>query len=723
MRQAPNLKQNILPAPLPGFGALIAAWLLEQAALQKDRLFLWLPVFLAFGIGFYFALPSEPPVVLGIFAVAVPFCLAFLLAPQREASRVNYAAWLGVCALLLMACGFLAAQCRTAMVDAPMIVKQTRPLDVEGTIAAIEDLGETEGSRILLSHLKIEKLFPKDTPHYVRLKLRKSENIAVGQRVKVLAVLNPPSPPSIPDGFDFQRYAYFKQIGAVGFIFNAPEILQNAPPHGFDAMTEGLRDTIARRVEAAVPYPQAGVIMALMVGKRAAIDEDNLEAIRDSGLAHMLAISGLHVGLFSAVFFFFSRFIMAAIPGFALRHPIKKYAAVIGMVAAFAYMLLAGSTIPAQRAMMMSGVVFLAIIFDRSAISLRLVALAAFAVLLLAPDSLMSASFQMSFAAVSALIVFYDVLRPYWSRWHTGASWPRRAALYFLGVCFTTVIASMATAPFALFHFQKLAAYSLLSNFIAVPLLAFVIMPMAVASLLLMPLGLERFPLSLMSTGVEGMLDIAHWTAALEGSVLHVSQWPAAGLLWIVAGALVIMLVRGKLKALAVLPLSLGVIAIAAAHTPDILVSASHDLVGYSAGRGQWAVSTRRREKFIRENWESLYGMEEGAAEGWPAEGQKASGLICGRLGCHVQRGGYKIAFSRSPLSLAEDCNWADILVADDPVDKRNCAAGTVIDKFDTWKYGAHGVWLAADGDKAVTVKRVQLLRGHRPWTVVDSGR
>ena len=693
-----------------------ASWLAAQLALQKPQLFLWMPVILALGIGLYFSLPAEPPFVLALLPAAIFAAAAFVVYPHRENDMRRQGLWLLTCAALIASVGFLAATYRTQDAYTPMVTKKLGPVDVEGTVISIEDMGEGEaGMRILLSDLTVERLPPAQTPKAVRLKLRKSEGIEVGQRVRVLAVLNPPSPPSIPGGFDFQRYAYFQGIGAVGFIYNAPEILHTPKNYGFRTFVEEMRQNVGARIEAATHYPETGIITALINGKRAAISEDDYDAIRDSGLAHMLAISGLHVGLFSAVFFFFSRLIMALIPGFALNHPIKKYAAVIGIAAAFFYMLLAGSTIPAQRAMMMSGIVFLAVILDRSALSLRLVAFAAFVVLALSPESLTSASFQMSFAAVAALVVFFDAIREQWAKWYSGSGFMRRAALYFLGVCFTTIIASAATAPFALFHFQKLALYSLLSNFVAVPLLAFVIMPFAVLALIVMPLGLEVFPLYIVSWGVKGVLDIAHWTANLEGAVMNVTAWPVGGLVLIVIGVLILMLVKGPVRLAAVLPFMASIFLIAASRPPAILIAGSHDLIAYSAGAEHLSLSTRRKERFTAENWERLYGLEEGAAEVWPREGQTPFGLICGEEGCRLQRGAYKIAFSRSVYSHSEDCAWADIFIAPDPVDKQHCAAPVIIDKFDTWKHGAHGIWLE-EGSSTPHIKRVNDLRGNRPW-------
>ncbi|GJL84840.1 MAG: competence protein ComEC [Micavibrio sp.] len=687
-----------------------------ECALQQDHLFLWSPVFMAIGIGFYFSLGTEPPLALGLVCVAISVGLLFFLWPERQNRK---ALWLGVMAVFLMSTGFSAATIRTSIVHTPMLVKKLGPVDIVGTVHSIEDMGEGQGSRIMLSHLEVERLEPDQTPRYVRLRLRKDEGVLPGQRVKVLGLLNPPSPPVAPGAFDFQRYSYFLGIGAVGFIYYQPEVIEDEGQNFGAAAMERTRQKIVTRLQKHLDNPKSSAVaQALIVGKRKAITEEDQEAFRGSGLAHMLAISGLHVGLASGVIFFFVRLLMASFPGFALRHPIKKYAAVVAFCGAATYMMLVGMPVTTQRAVLMIGVVFLAIIMDRWPFSLRLVAFAALVVLLFAPESLTGAGFHMSFAAVACLIAFYERMRPHLSLWYRGANWQRKLALYFLGVCMTSIIAGLATAPFAMFHFQRFELYGLLGNLVAVPIMAFLIMPFAVLSLLLMPLGLESLPLAVMDWGITGVLEIAHYVSSLPGATLHITAWPPVALLFVVFSGLVLILWRGRLKIVAVPLFMISVLLILLYKQPDILVSSSNKLYAFSEKKGTLYASARNKDRFVLETWERMLAVPEGEARRWPSEGKfkegkGPQGLMCGELGCYLEMKGAKIAFSHHPLSYPEDCTWADVLISSDPVKDRECNADIIIDKFDTWRDGSHAIWL---GQKGITVKNADELRGNRPW-------
>ena len=451
-----------------------------------------------------------------------------------------------------------------------------------------------------------------------------------------------------------------------------------------------------------------------MTGQRKAIKDENWDALRESGLAHMLAISGLHVGMVAGVLFFFSRLLMAFSPWFALHHPIKKYAAVIALIGACLYTVIVGATIPTQRALMMTGLVMVAIMFDRSPFSLRLVALAAFVVLLLSPESLMSVSFQMSFAAVTALICFFEAIRPIWMRLHRNAGILRRFSLYFLGVAFTTLIAGTATGLFALFHFQQYAMYGLLANIVAVPLLAFIVMPVMVLSYVLMPLGLDGFSLPVAEWGVSWILATAHWVAGMEGAVWRVAAWPH----WIFIAMVVVlwtMIVwKGRHKYYGIVILSVLVLLAGLYKQPDILVSSRVDLVFVRDKTGALWLSTGRKERYTAENWLRRNGETAEDKKIWPREGvAEHFPMTCGSYGCRGEINGQKIAVAFTQKASQEDCNWADLLIADNPVPKA-CRAKRVVDYFDVWRNGAYAVWLSPE---KIKMKNVEQVRGNRPWT------
>ncbi|MCB9989157.1 MAG: ComEC family competence protein [Rhodospirillales bacterium] len=692
----------------------------EAIGAQKDNILLWLPLFTGGGIGLYFSLPFEPPLALALSLWFLITALWLLIWPLRHEGGRQMAGWLVLCFLFFLVSGFMAAQIRTALMHAPVLERDLSPVEIEGTVIDIDRLEPGAGSRVILTDLVIEKLRPAETPRKVRIKIHKDEGLKTGMRLRVLAGLNPPSAPVAPRAFDFQFYAYFKQIGAFGFAYDAPEALAVPSKTGFAGTVEALRQGIVNRIEAQIPYPQASFAAALMTGERAAITEEDWEAIRAAGLAHMLAISGLHIGMVAGLLFFISRFVMALIPVLALHYPIKKYAAAFAFAGALGYTILAGANVPTLRALFMTGLVLFAIIIDRMPFSMRTVALAALVILLSAPEALFSAGFQMSFAAVTALVFFFEVIRPWWSRLYRGAGWGRRVLMYFLGVLLTTLVAGSAVAPFSLFHFQQYPVYDLPANLLAGPLMAFVIMPSVVFSFFLMPLGIEFPAFWALDMGITGLLAIARDVAALPNATVNPPVWPGLALLCLVLGVLWAMLWRGRGKILALVFVGMAGAIIMQARVPDVLVASSGKLIAVNRGADGWFVSSRVRDRFSAENWARLYGQDYETLGRFPKEGT-ADGITCGEWGCRMVLKGRHIAFSDHENGQAEDCAWADVLIARDPLRVKPCRAGLVIDRFDLWDNGAYALYVPDDPSALPRAESVASVRGARPW--VSSSR
>ena len=586
------------------------------------------------------------------------------------------------------------------------------PVSVSGVVESVEYLELGQGARIVLKDVSIEKVDASNTPRKIRLKVRDPSGLASGARIEVLASLNPPSGPAIPGAFDFRKHAYFKGIGAVGFAYYAPTIVEQRKGFAFAHIVESTRQAIMERVQAIAAPDVSGVMAALIIGNKRAIAEEDQEAMRAAGLAHMLAISGLHVGLVTGFLFFISRFFMAAFPAFALTHPIKKYAALFAFACALLYMLLAGATVPTQRAVAMTGLVLLAVVLDRSAFTLRLVAFAALVVLILAPEALLSASFHLSFAAVVALVVFYDTIREGLSSWYAGAGWMRKVALYVVGVCFTSLVAGLATAPFSLFHFQEFASYNILANVITMPVLAFIVMPAAVLAFILMPFGLDALPFWVMGEGVRAILQTAHWVESLPGAVLSWPSWPHSALVLMTFGFLFMALWKGRFKILGLVFLSIGLIQIYNYNQYDVFISSSSDLISYKEENTLYA-SNLKRNKFTRNIWERQSGLEENSTQRF-AEGSAQ----CGEDGCRLILKGRKIAFPNTPYVHRTDCNWADIFIASDPlsIKKRECTASHIIDKFSTWRHGAHAIRINVEDGK-ISIENAASKTGERLWS------
>ncbi len=446
-------------------------------------------------------MPVEPPIWIGAGALAVGIAACLWL---RGHDAVLAAAIL----LAAVAAGFLAGQVRTAQVEGRMLPAPIERALFVGVVDEIELM--PAGQRVTLRDVDIKDVPRNATPPRIRIRTVVAQpELRIGQKVGGVASLGAPAGPAEPGAFNFRRQAFFDELGATGFGFGRLKILNEPEESRFGGVTlaiadwiDATRSAIALRIRGQLPDSTSAIAIALTVGDQTALRAADINAMRDSGLAHLLSISGLHIAIAAGLFFFGLRFALAFVPWIALRYPVKKWAAALAIVAAALYAGLAGWTPPTQRSLVMWGMAFLAIILDRSPISLQLVAWAAVAILLFQPDTLLGASFQMSFAAVFALVVVFDRLGPWFAArrqsWGEGATWDAKlfaivgnALLWLATTIVTSFIASLATLPFALFHFDRLSNYGVLANAIAVPLTAFWIMPFAALSLLLMPFGLE----------------------------------------------------------------------------------------------------------------------------------------------------------------------------------------------------------------------------------------
>lgn len=709
----------------------VRGWILRQLAEERDRWILWWPVLFGAGIALYFAWPSEPPGWLG--PAALIGALALALAGRRRPRSA-----IAALAIAALAAGFADAQWRSHQVAAPVLAKRLGPVAVSGQIRSLSV--NPEGGRIVLQDLLIERLSPAATPRRIRLRYggKDTEAFGPGDRVRLLAVLQPPPAPAAPGAFDFARQAYFQRIGAVGYAVSA--LTRIAAPPGrapseaawlatihadWQLLWASWRRAVAQRVLAALPGAVGGIAAALMTGERGAIPREVIAAMRESGLAHLLAISGLHMGLVAGWLFFAVRLALALVPTLALNHPIKKWAAIAAACGGLGYLILVGATIPAQRAFIMVLLALLAVLLDRNPFSLRLVAWAAFVVLALVPESLLSVSFQMSFAAVAALIAGYEIVVA--RGWFTAAAgggsfggdgsfgrgWLGRGGLYLAGVLLTSVIAILATAPFAVYHFNRMAWFGLAANLIAVPLTGLWIMPCALVAFLLMPFGLEVIALVPMGWGIEVIIAVARRVAAWPGAVTAVRALPEAGLVLILAGGLWLCIWRRPWR-LAGLPLlAAGLLSLLWLRPPDLLISGDAKLIGLRDDTGRLWVSSDRRARYTAETWARRAGLA--AAAAWPRDAEALRGqLRCDAVGCIFRARGQIVALVENPRGLAEDCALAGVLISLEPLARRDCRLpAVVIDRFAIWREGAHALWLSPEG---VRVETVRERRGARPW-------
>lgn len=681
----------------------------EEIADQKERLFLWIPVAFGIGIAAYFGLSVEPNRYFGIAAVSglIPLLVRTWRHHRDDARR--FAVFLAVAALFCAACGFFAAQVGTAVNGTHILKKSTGPKTAAGYVESVENMGD--GSRVVLSNVTIEDV--EHAPKKLRLKFKKDDGIEAGQMISALVKADPPSQAVAPGAYDFRRHLFFEGIGGVGFSYTAATILEPAEVGGFELFFERLRKKIDDEITAKSGPVTSGIMTALITGERGAIAEEDDDAMKASGLYHLLSISGTHVCMVAGVLFFFTRFFLACFPWAALHWPIKKIAAVAALSGAAFYVVLAGADVPAQRSLMMTGLVMIAVVLDRSPLSLRLIAFSALVVLAVAPHSLVGVSFQMSFAAVAALICFFDYIRGWWMAWYSKAGFIWKAFLYLVGIMLTSIIAGLMTGFFGLYHFQQFAVYGVLSNMLAVPLTGFVIMPAAIVALLVMPFGLAALPIKVMEWGTVWMLAIAHWAAGLEDAVIHVSQWPQVTYALFVCGMVLFLLWRGwKGKGVACVIMMAGLVFIPFARQPDIYISEKGKLVALRGADGNLYFSTGRAEKFAAENWLRLNGRDGEKPKTFRDENAPVQ---CDDEGCRAEVAGKHVSILRTRRAFFEDWDWADVMIADFPLPEEKKDGGKVIlGLYDFLDGGAHTVYLRGDDVRVMTVGEEV---GKRPWS------
>jgi len=687
------------------------AWILDQLDAERSRWMLWLPVALGLGIAVYFELPSEPGLWLGPVMAAVALALA-LFAPAGSLAR---AVALGVVAA---AVGFGLIAWRTASVAAPTLSRPLFNVNVEGRIADIQRL--PEGARVVLEAVRLKGSGappPELTPVRLRVSLSKgAPPLHVGDRILVLANISPPGGPATPGAFDFQRVAWYQQLGAVGYALARAAVIEPGKPDGFMRSIDALRADVVERIMKALPGSEGGVVAALLAGEQSAVDKDIAQAMRDSGLAHILSISGLHIVFVVALVMGLVRYGIALVPWIALRIDAKKIAAVLALMAALFYTALAGAPVPAQRACAMAGFALLAILLDRTALSLRLVAWSAVIVLAIAPESLAGASFQMSFAAVIALIAAWEAAAGWRRRLHERADRARHRWVWRLGGAIaaslaTTLIASIATGAFAAYHFNRLSLLGVVANLLGVPLTGFWIMPWGLVAMLLMPVGLERFGLVPMGWGVEGLNAIAKYVGNWPDAATLVPSMPDTSLWLITIGGLWFCLWRRRWRLAGLPAVAIGLL-LGPPPTPDLLMSDDGRVLGLRDEKGVVHVASSRTDRFVADTWARRSGQER--AKRWLASAdEEAAGLGCRTGLCRWRKGPWRIALVSDDRRLAEACANADIVLSTVDAQGRCRGPRLVIDRRDAWRDGSQALWLDEHGVRRETANA---RRGDRPW-------
>lgn len=558
--------------------------------LTRADMFPWGAVLIGVGIWLWFQLPNEPTVV--DYSIASGLFLAGVVLRLWGPERLQ----LPFSALLCLLAGFLACGLRVWVVDAPIIDFRYYGA-VTGRVVEL-DRSQTDALRVTLDQVKLDRVPPSQTPKRVRVSLRSNiagHSPAAGEVVMMTAHLSAPQGPTEPGGFDFRRMAYFDQLGALGYTTMPVVLWQD--PQGYQRLIDRLRSYLSKSMMAAM-NSQAGAFAAgAMTGDRSGITQSTVADLRDSSLAHLLAISGMNLAFLISFVFALFRNGLALIPWIALRVNTKKVAAVASFGVAAFYLALSGSNVATERAFLMVSVFLGAILLDRRAISIRSLALSGALLLLLLPESLLEPGFQMSFAATAALVAGFRGMEK--------LAFRRRLPKW--GVAGVTLVASsliggLATAPYAAATFNRFAEYGLVANLLTVPVMGAVVMPAGAIAALLAPLGLQALPLWAMEQGAAWILFVAHWVSGWSGAVLAIPSPGPFALQAITFGGIWLILIPGPLRKLALPMIAMGAILWVNAPRPDVLIASNGGLVGVLSD-GSRSLSAPKGNGFEARSW------------------------------------------------------------------------------------------------------------------------
>ncbi len=595
-----------------------------------------------------------------------------------------------------LALGFAAAKLRQEQVAAP-VLNHTMTLHLTGRVLASDPA--PRGVRLVIADLRSGG-FAGFVPGRARITVMKGgENFQAGDGISLTARLLSPPAPSEPGDSDFGRDLYFQRINAVGFSYGAPIPAPLASAPGFftqiSGTIENLRQDMTARIHTALPGSNGAIASALITGERGGIDQADQTALRDAGLAHVLAIAGLHMALVGMGLFWLVRAVLAAFPGVALNYPIKKWAAGAALAGAGFYLIISGAAASASRAFIMLAMMLLAVLFDRPGLSMRSLALAAAILLLLRPESVIEPGFQMSFAAVAALIAVAE-----WERARKNAA-PRGPLLRYLGaIALTSLVGSLATMPFAIFTFDRAAHYAVLGNLLAMPVMGFWVMPCAALSVIAMPFGLEAAPLHLMGGGIDIMLAMGRFVSGLPGAVTPSRAYPAAALILVALGGLWLFIWRKSWRWWGLVPVGIGLLVALTARPPDILVADDARTVAVRGPDGKLSFPRRPRDTFSAARWLERDG--DGRA---PRDA--VGGGRCDAYSCVITLRHGLLALPLRPEAVAEDCAHAAILIAAVPV--KDCTGPKLV--LDSNAIAEGEGYAITDGD----AQSVRQSRGERP--------
>jgi competence protein ComEC len=693
---------------------------LIEAEWEARRFFLWLAPLSMVGVLVYFAAEDEPALWAGPALCCVSCGLLWVM---RDASRAGRGM---VLALLAVGFGFTAGTLRTRWADAP-ILPDTRIGHFEAVIETI-DWSDT-GARLQLRALMMRG-HSEDLPFRVRASLAGHPTIQPGDRIMGTIRLQPPPFPARPGGYDFARDAYFARIGAVGSIMGGVTLVPETAswPWTLSLMTriDRLRIALTERIYRSIGGQSGAVTAALFTGKRGYISDATNDALRAAGIYHVVSISGLHMVLVAGMVFAMVRMALVLIPGFALRFPVKRWAALAAMIGAFAYDIFAGSEVATERSLIMVLILFGAMVMGRRALSMRNLVIAALIIIAMEPESILGPSFQMSFAAVAALVAAFERLPPPPDRplafvvekERASQAGPKASLLgtvqtwlvtHVKTVLLTTLLCEAATGPFSAFHFQRIQPLGAIGNGLTIPLVEALAMPIGFFGVLAMPFGIDKPFWWVAGFCVDVMIWVSNHVAQIPFATHTLPAISLPAVLCLVFGMVWIVLWSTRLRLAGIFPVLIGVALAFFGDRADIVIARDGQGLAARGPDGALSVMGKGTSSFVVAQWLAADGdMRQ------PNDPTLKKSPLCNVTGCvFTLQNGKTLTLTLRQRDFSDDCAMAKVLVT--PLLAPDPCAPMTIDKALLQSRGS--VELIADGKGSYAIRGARSADYNRPWS------
>ncbi|MDN5248108.1 MAG: ComEC/Rec2 family competence protein [Wolbachia endosymbiont of Tyrophagus putrescentiae] len=652
---------------------------------EKHNLILWFPVLQCVGILIYFSLNSEPSLAVTMLIVFSGLYLFFISYKKYTILSIMLVA-------LLM--GFTASKFKTVWVDTKVLDKEIYLKNITATIKDVNDKGtykqfllyEIKGTKFQLDNIRIS------------VRTRVEQNIKIGDHVRLSAKLFPLKTAPSEYAYDFARIAYYQRISATGFATSKVTLYKKTKIKKLQEYIESFRQYIYENLQYNIKRPNADIVSALLIGKKDGIDQKTMDAIRNSGIAHLFAISGLHLSFIAGLFFMTFRNLFAVSETLTLKYNTKKISAFLTILPTTFYLLITGAQISAQRAYIMVILVLISVMIERKYRGLIAIAFAASVILIIEPESILKPGFQMSFSAVLALISSYQI--------NANKLFKIKILRYFISIMISSIIASLATVPYTMYNFNYFSISGIITNLVAIPVVTLVIIPLGIIYIIFIPLGIEKLVVPLIEYPIDGVLQVVNAIADLKYLVIPIHTFPALSIIVITFGLLWLCLWEQNWRFFGIFFIASGVFLGVIHKTPDILVNA--DNIAIKENNNLLYSLTRKTRNFVVKTWAKQNGQNEITSH--TKYNNRNKRLECGSYGCiYSKENSGLVLLAYQNKDIVKNCDSVDLIIQLNKFDYSVCDS-KIINYTDLKAYGTHLIWLGYDNIK------IKKTRSNRPW-------